>query len=95
MDKKRRVLELDELYNCLHEFIVARVGLTMMIDRNKLYELLGIYYHLPKDRRPIVIRELEIRKILIRIDLNNFRVTPIRYDVDKHRCLLYRKLDFF
>jgi len=75
----------DVFYAEVHRRLDERVDLTRILDKKDFNDLLGRLYHMPKKMWPVVLKELEKRKIAK--DLGNKRNNNIYVEELLHNIL--------
>ena len=61
------------LNKIIHERLYL-YSVSKKIERKKVYELLGVLFHIPRDNRIEVIKELEDNKVLERLNQHEFKI---------------------
>ena len=98
MIKIRKELEIGILYLCIHNKLCERITLSRIYPKKQFYRLLGETFHVPKNMRVLVVKEME-KKGLIK-DLgskknNNIYVESINFDLEKDAGKFYRWLGLY
>lgn len=53
---------------CIHKYISKELDLENRIDRNRLWSILGVSYHIPREDKPRVIEEMMEAGIILKCD---------------------------
>ena len=82
MGNKVKEIEVNKLtlYYCLHFRLTNIIGYNNIVERKKLFGMLGCQFHIPKDKRKKVLKEMEQFGMLERIDRDNFKVLDNNVD---------------
>lgn len=85
------------LYLCMHKRIHEKFGKHGEVRKEILFRLFGEVYHVPKNLRPLVLKEM-IEKKMLRPNGNNnshLLILPLYADPEVEYNKLYAELDFF
>ena len=72
-------LKIGLLYISLHNQLVKRVGINKTLNRKDFFCIIGKHFLIPKNLRPIIIKEMENREL---IKQDNDNITVLNYDLD-------------
>lgn len=76
-------LKIGLLYLGLHNQLVKKFGVNHIVTRKDFFCKLGKHYQIPKNLRPIVIKEMTEKELIERVDRDNLRILPCEIDLDK------------
>ena len=86
------------LHNILRKKCIKKGGNNkkeMMITKKEMFSILGESFHIPKNLRAVIIKEMEQRN-LIRIDNNiHVYILDIKLDVEEDLPKFYKKVGLF
>lgn len=95
MNKKKEELEVGLLYLGLHSQFIKKFGANQIITRKKFFEKIGRFNHLKKDLRIIVLKEMEEKKLIERVDRDNIKILKLEIDLEKDKNKLYQIAGIF
>ena len=70
------------LYISLHNFLRKKAGISGMMSRKDFNCDLGRHFLIPKQMRPIVMKELENMNIIEMVDRNTIKVLECEFDLE-------------
>ncbi|HJX50860.1 MAG TPA: hypothetical protein VJ438_05365 [Candidatus Nanoarchaeia archaeon] len=76
-------IKIGLLYLGLHNQLIKKFGINHIITRKDLFCKLGKHYILPKNLRPIVIKEMAEKGLIERVDRDNLKILPCDIDLEK------------
>lgn len=88
-------LNIGLLYLGLHNQLIKKFGENKTITRKEMFCKLGKHYIMPKNLRPIVIREMEDKKLIEKIDRDNIKILPYKIDIETESNKLYEMAGIF
>ena len=85
------------LYLSLWNQVFKKVGVNKIITRNEFFCILGKHYLIPKQVRPLIIKEMESIGLLKRENKENIRVLECDINIEDKNKIgeLYRKVGLF
>jgi hypothetical protein len=77
------------LYLSLHNQLVKKYGVNSTITRKEFCTKLGKHFMIPKDLRHYIIKEMEDRNLIEKVNRDTIKVLPckIKYVNDKYNFL--------
>lgn len=88
-------LDICIFYLCVHKRIFEKVGLSGIMLKEKFYRLLGETYHIPKNLRVIILKEMVKYKMIEEVDKKCIKVSPLLIDPEVDTNKFYRQLGLF
>lgn len=88
-------LKIGLLYLGLHNQLVKKYGEGRTITRKEFYEKIGRHYMLPKNLRPLIIKEMELGKLLKQVGRDKLQLSPREIDIEKESNKIYCILGMF
>lgn len=88
-------LSIGLLYIGLHSELKKKFGANMTISKRDIFEKIGRFNHLSKSLRPIVIKEMEEKGLLQKIDRENYKILPNDIDLEQDVNKLYKLAGLF
>jgi len=73
-------LKIGLLYVSLHNQLRKKVGMDKTISRKDFFCIIGKHFLVPKNLRPVIIKEMENRKLINH--LNSDQIEVLEYDLD-------------
>jgi len=95
MSEKKRDLELNIFYLCVHKKLHERVHLSGTITRHNFFRLLGETYHIPKKLRIIVLKEMQECEMIKELKGTLIKVLPIIIDPELNLNKFYENANIF
>lgn len=65
------------LYVGLHRQLVKKFGVGATITRKDFIVKVGRHYIMPKELRPLILREMVDKKLIERIDRDHLKILPL------------------
>ena len=93
MEKKR--LKIGLLYLGLHNQLVKKYGTGAVITRKEFFEKIGRHYMLPKNLRPLIMKEMENAELIEIVNRDNLKLMLSDIDIEKDSNLIYSCLKMF
>ena len=62
------------MFNCVHYFLLNKTNPEGKIIRKDLKAILGVSFHIPKDKKESLIRELKNYNIITNNERDNFEI---------------------
>jgi hypothetical protein len=93
MEKKR--LSAGLLYLGLHNQLIKKYGESSIITRKEFFTKIGKHYMLPKNLRPLIIKEMQTAKLIERVSRDKLKIMPSDIDLDKDCNELYSILELY
>jgi len=88
-------LEIGILYLGLHNQFIKKFGVNAIINRKKFYEKIGRFNQLPKDIRPLVMKEMEEMKLIERVNRDQIKILKCDINVEEDANKLYKLAGIF
>ncbi|MFP4457178.1 MAG: hypothetical protein ACLFPS_05905 [Clostridia bacterium] len=88
-------LNIGLLYLSLHNQLVKKYGTNGIVSRKEFFCKLGKHGQIPKNLRPIVIKEMTEKELIKRIDRDNIQILECEVDLDKDANKLYKIAGLF
>lgn len=88
-------MERGILYLCIHKRICDKAGISGIIGRERFFKLLGETYHVPKNLRIIILKEMKKEDMIVELDRHTIKVNPINKDPEEQTNVLYKKWGIF
>ena len=79
---ERGKLQFGLLYLSLHNQLVKRVGINRTLTRKEFFCILGKHFLIPKSVKPLVIKEMEARKLIIKEKNNDIKVLKCNVNLE-------------
>jgi len=77
------------LYLGLHNQLVKKFGVNKIITRKELFCKLGKHSQIPKSLRYLVLKEMEEKQLIKRIDRDNIKILKIEIDLERDTHKLF------
>lgn len=78
------------LYLGLHNQLVKKFGANSEISRKEFFTKLGKHGQIPMQLRPIVIKEMEVKGLIKRVNRDVLRILAIEIDIERDCNKLYQ-----
>jgi hypothetical protein len=88
-------LNIGLLYLSLHNQLKKSVGMNKTLTRKELFTILGKHFLIPKPVRACIIRELELMKMVKRLDRDNIKLLDYNLDIERDVNKFYKTLKLF
>lgn len=82
-------LKIGLLYLGLHNQLIKKFGENAIITRKEFFIKIGRFQHLSKSLRPIVIKEMEEKQLIKRLNRDHLQILNIDIDIEKDVNKLY------
>lgn len=79
---ERGRLKFGLLYLSLHNQLVKKVGINRTITRKEFFCILGKHFLIPKSVKPLVIKEMEARKLIIKENKEEIKVLKCNVNLE-------------
>jgi len=86
---KTKKLNIGILYLGLHNQLIKKFGANCTLTRKQFFCKLGKHGQIPKNLRPIVIKEMSEKGLIERVDRDNLKVLECKIDLEKDTNKLY------
>jgi len=83
-------LKIGILYLGLHNQLIKKFGVNKNLTRKELFCKLGKHYIIPKNLRPLVLAEMEERKLIERVDRDNLKILSCEIDLERDADKLFK-----
>lgn len=83
-------LNIGILYIAFHNQLVKKFGENSIILRKELYEKIGRFQHIQKGLRELVIKEMQDKNLIERLNRDNIKILPLVIDIEKDANKLYQ-----
>lgn len=83
-------LEIGLLYLGLHNQLTKKFGVNGIVSRKEFYIKIARHGQIPKNLRPLVIKEMEDRQLIKRVNRDAIQILPIDIDIEKDCTQIYR-----
>jgi hypothetical protein len=88
-------LDICIFYLCVHKRIHEKVGLSGFMLKENFYRLLGETYHIPKNLRVVILKEMVKYKMIEETDKRHIKVLPLMIDPEENANKFYDQLGLF
>jgi len=85
MDK----LKIGILYLGLHNQLIKKYGVNRIIDRKEFFIKIGRHAQIPKSIRPLVLIEMENKKLIEKVDRDKIKILQNDIDLENDCKKLY------
>jgi len=83
-------LDVGLLYLGLHNQLTKKFGSGAIILRKEFFTKLGKHGQIPKNLRPIVVKEMVFKKLIKVINRDKIQILSLKIDIEKDISKLYR-----
>jgi len=83
-------LKIGILYLGLHNQLVKKYGANHIIARKEFFEKIGRFQHLPKNIRPLVLKEMQEMNLIQRTDRDNIKILSSEINIEEDTNKLYQ-----
>ena len=84
------------VYLCIHKKLHERCGMSHLMKKKAFFRLLGETYHIPKPQRIIVLKEMELMKMIVfHKNREAIKVLPLFADPEKDINKFYEQMGLF
>lgn len=90
-----RHLDKGLLYLSLHNLLLKKVGSFRRITTRDFFCILGKHYLVPKSMRPLIIKEMIKRDLIIKVDKYTLEVLPCDINLEKDINKLYEEAGLY
>jgi hypothetical protein len=91
--KKRLTIGL--LYLSLHNQLKKKVGINKIITRREFNTILGKHFLIPRNIRCVVIKEMEDKKLIKKMDKEHIQICECEFDLEKDANKFYKAMKIF
>jgi len=84
------MLKVGLLYLSLHNQLIRKYGVDGIVSRKDFFCKIGKHGQIPKRLRPVVLKEMEKKNLIKRIDRDNIKVLFCEIDLEKDANELYK-----
>ena len=77
------------LYISLYSLLKKRYGVGIPIRKKDFFCEIGRHFLVPKNLKNVVVKEMELRKMILREDRNTIKLLKIDIDLDRDANKLY------
>ena len=88
-------LKIGILYLGLHNQLVKKFGVNHILTRKEFFCKLGKHYILPKNLRPLIIKEMSDMQLIERVDRDTIKVLACDIDIEKDCNKLFQLAGVF
>ena len=88
-------LKIGILYLGLYSQLVRKFGVNHIISRKEFFCKLGKHYLIPNSVRPLVLKEMEKKQLIKRIDRDNVQILACDIDLEKNASELFKLAGIF
>ena len=88
-------LNIGLLYLSLHNQLKKKIGINRIITRKEFFIILGKHFLIPKNIRVCIIREMELMKMVEKIDRDTIKILDYELDIEKDVNKFYKTLKLF
>jgi len=92
---KKEELSIGLLYLGLHNQLIKKYGEGIVITRKEFFEKIGRHYMLPKNLRPIIIKEMERANLVKQVSRDKLEIIKQKIDIEKDSNKIYSMLKMF
>jgi hypothetical protein len=83
-------LKMGLLYLSLHNHIAKKAGFNKVITRKQFFCILGMKFLIPKSVKPVIIKEMEERKLIKQENKDLIRVLDVDINLERDYNLIYK-----
>lgn len=83
-------LEVGLLYLGFHNQLVKKFGENKTLSRKEFFEKIGRFQHLPKNLRPIVVKEMQEKHLIEVVNRDVIKILPVKIDIEREPNKLYK-----
>lgn len=88
-------LEIGILYLGLHNQLFKKYGANHIITRKEFFCKIGKHGQIPKSIRHLVMKEMEDKKLIERVDRDNIKILSCDIDLERDANKLYQIAGIF
>jgi hypothetical protein len=88
-------INISLLYLSLHNQLQKSVGFDKTITRKDLFCILGKHFLIPKNVRVCIIKELELMKMIEKIDRDTIKILDYDLNIERDVNSFYKTLKLF
>jgi hypothetical protein len=88
-------LNIALLYLSLHNHLKKSVGVNKIITRKQFHIILGKHFLVPKNVRVCVIKELELMKMIEKVNKEELKILDYNLDIERDVNRFYKTLNLF
>jgi len=92
---KNNKIPIGLLYLSLHNLLKRKHGVNNIITRKEFFCELGKHYLVPKNLRPIIIKEMEEIKLIKQQPLGNILILKCEWDLEKDVQEFYQRFNIY
>lgn len=74
----------------LHNQLTKKFGVCGTLSRKEFFTKLGKHNQIPKNLRPIILKEMEAKQLIKRINRDNILILEIKINIEEDCSELYR-----
>jgi len=89
------ILKIGLLYLSLYNQLIKKMRADKTISRKEFFCIIGKHFLVPKNLRPIIIKEMENRNLIIQEPNSDITVIKHNLDLEKDANKLYRMAGLF
>jgi hypothetical protein len=77
-------LKVGILYIALHNQLKKKFGTNHIVPRKEIVIKLGRFQQLPRGLIPLLLKEMEERGLILKIDRDNIKILPCTLDIENN-----------
>ena len=78
------------MYLGLHNQLLKKFGENAVISRKEFFTKTGKHFIMPKSLRPLVLREMEDKKLIERVNRDFVKILKFEIDIETEQNKLYQ-----
>ena len=88
-------LNIGILYLGLHNQLEKKYGANSTISIKEFFIKIGKHGQIPKSLRPVVLKEMQEKNLIERINRDTLRIIPIDIDIEKDTTKFYKMVGIY
>ena len=88
-------LSIGILYLGLHNQLVKKFGVNEIISIKEFFTKIGRHSQIPKNLRPVVLKEMQIKGLIEKINRDNIKILKGEIDIENNCVEFYRRVGIY
>jgi len=88
-------LSIGILYLGLHNQLVKKFGINVIISNKEFFTKIGRHSQIPKNLRPVVLKEMEIKKLIKKVNRDKIQIMKGEFDIENNCDEFYRRVGIY